>query len=70
MKVPFITICFVEFFIYSIMCVVATCKYLPIFTSQSIAILLVFMLGYLVQASLYLKIRKSVGPRPINMQLT
>lgn len=68
MHISFIVLAFAEFFLFSVLSVGATCKYLPIFTSQSIAILLAFMLGYLVQAALFLKIRKHVGPKTINKQ--
>ena len=70
MQIPFIIVTFVEFLLFLFLAVRATCRYLPIFTSQSIAILLAFMLGYLIQAALFLKIRQSVGGKQINRQFT
>ena len=69
MMAPFIGMCFLEFLLYSVMTVAATCKYLPIFTSESIAILLAFMLGYLVQAALFQNIRNTLGSKDISLPL-
>ena len=70
MSGPFIGICFLEFMLYFLMTVVATCKYLPIFTSESIAILGFQGLGYLIQAALFQNIRKSVGDKELYKPLT
>jgi hypothetical protein len=45
-------------------------KYLPIFTSQSIGILAGFTLSYLIQASIFFKIRKKIGVKHISEKST
>lgn len=57
----FITFSYLEAFIFMVLGINAICKYLPIFTSQSIGILMAFFMGYLVQASTFLRINKFFG---------
>ena len=57
----FIFVCFAEFLLFAILSVRAACNYLPIFNSQSISILTAFLMSYLVQAALFLRIRKRLG---------
>ena len=66
----FIFMTFCEFLVFTVLAVKTACKYLPIFTTQSIILLLAFMLGYLIQAALFLRIRKSIGKNKINEQDT
>ena len=70
MSMTFIVFCFIEFFIFTFLAFKLTCKYLPIINNQSVAILLAFMLCYLIQAALFLRIRKTLGAAKISEQLS
>jgi hypothetical protein len=58
----FIGACFIEFVVFTSLALRLTCKYLPIFNTQNLAILMAFMMCYLIQAALFLRTRKYFGP--------
>ena len=62
----FITMCFAEFALFAFMSGRAAYKYLPIFTSVTIGILMAFLMSYLVQAALFLRIRKHLGDKDLS----
>ena len=68
MNPVFITFTYLEAFLFMVLGVKSICKYLPIFTSQSIGILMAFFMGYLVQASTFLRITRFFGNKQITKE--
>jgi len=63
----FISACFIQYFLVLIIFFCFMCKYIPVFTSQSIVILFLFLMGYLAQATLFIRIRKAIGDKQFNL---
>lgn len=68
MQYWFIGICFAEFGLFTIFAVRAAFKFLPVFTSEGIMILIAFLMCYLVQAALFLRVRKHLGPHHLDKE--